>query len=104
MTNFLYHGNVGGALNPRTFNIICILAIIAVGAIAMFMVHTAHDHQAAADLQAGTEVQNVPSTNAVVLQPLSLGLALAVVADLGLMTVGLVILFKDDRAGRDRIH
>jgi hypothetical protein len=35
-------------------------------------------------------------------QPLELGLALAVVTDLGLMTLGLVILFKDATPGRYR--
>ncbi|GEM_PF-1762617 len=89
-------------MNPRTFNLICIVAIIAVGAAAMFMVHSSAEERAS-DLPAQAEVQEVSSSpSAVVLQPLSLGLALAVVADLGLMTLGLVILFKDDMPGQDR--
>jgi hypothetical protein len=92
-------------LNTRTFNTICILAIIAVGAMAMFMVQNAHDDQATTNLQASSNVQDAASsTTAIVLQPLSLGLGLAVVADLGLMTIGLVLLFKDDMPGRDRFQ
>ncbi len=89
-------------MNPRTFNLICIAAIIAVGAAAMFMVQASAEERTS-DLPAQAEVQEVSSaSNAMVVQPLSLGLALAVVADLGLMTLGLVILFKDDTPGRDR--
>ena len=89
-------------MNPRTFNLICVVAIIAVGAAAMFMVQASAE-DGATDLPAQAEVQEVSSSsNAVMLQPLNLGLALAVVADLGLMTLGLVILFKDDMPGRDR--
>ena len=87
-------------MNPRTFNFICIAVIIAVGAAAMFMVQASEEDRASeSPIQA--EIQEA-SSNAVVLQPLNLGLALAVVADLGLMTLGLVILFKDDIPGRDR--
>jgi hypothetical protein len=88
-------------LNPRTFNAICILAIVAVGAMAIFMVQASADMKGTGP-QAAAEVQEVSSAQSVMLQPLSLGLSLAVVADLGLMTVGLVILFKEDAPGRDR--
>lgn len=103
VTKLLYYGNLRGALKPKTLNFICILAILAVGALAMFMVQTSHQNTGDA-LQAGTELQGSSATNAVMLQPLKLGLALAVVADLGLMTLGLVILFKDDVPGRARIR
>lgn len=66
----------------------------------MFMVQASAEDKAL-DLPAQAEVQEA-SSNTMVLQPLNLGLALAVVADLGLMTLGLVILFKDDMPGRDR--
>ncbi|MDW5561730.1 MAG: hypothetical protein SA339_00770 [Methanomassiliicoccus sp.] len=85
-------------MNPRIFNTVCILAIIAVGAAAMFMMSSNPDHAVMKE-QAGTNAMS--PTGTVVLQPLSLGLSLAVVADLGIMTVGLVILFKDDAPGRD---
>jgi hypothetical protein len=88
-------------LSPRTFNIICILAIVAVGAMAVMMVQNGSEQQGT-DLLASTDVQGFFSSNVMTLQPLSLGLSLAVVADLGLMTLGLVILFKDDAPNRDR--
>jgi hypothetical protein len=88
-------------LSPRTFNIICILAIVAVGAMAVMMVQNGSEQQGT-DLLASTDVQEFFSSNVMTLQPLSLGLSLAVVADLGLMTLGLVILFKDDAPNRDR--
>jgi len=87
-------------LKPRNFNAICILAIVAVGALAMFMVSASSDLKETG--AASAEAQELASAETVVLQPLSLGLSLAVVADLGLMTLGLVILFKDDSPGRDR--
>lgn len=87
-------------MKPRNFNAICILAIVAVGALAMLMVSASSDLK---ETDAATaEAQELASAETVVLQPLSLGLSLAVVADLGLMTLGLVILFKDDSPGRDR--
>jgi len=89
-------------LNPRTFNTICIIAIIAVGAMATSMVHATHDQQAVELSEAGEDAQEIPSNNAVVLQPFGPGLAMAVLADVGLMTLGLVVLFKDDATGRDR--
>lgn len=88
-------------MRTRTFNAICILAIVAVGAMAMFMVQASADRQAEG-LQEKAEVRDASSANPVIFQPLSLGLSLAVVADVGLMTVGLVILFKDDAPVRDR--
>jgi len=88
-------------LRARTFNAICILAIVAVGAMAMFMVQASADRQADGP-RTLAEVQDASSTSTAVFQPLSLGLSLAVVADVGLMTVGLVILFKDDAPVRDR--
>lgn len=66
----------------------------------MFMVHASSGSQTM-DRQADAAVQEV-SSNPMAIHPLELGLALAVVADLGLMTLGLVILFKDDTPGHDR--
>jgi hypothetical protein len=97
---FLYHGIVQRSVSPRKFNLICILAIVVVGATAMLMVEMSPS-QGEFELPANT-VSEDGTSSPFVLQPLELGLALAVVADMGLMTLGLVILFKDATPGRYR--
>jgi hypothetical protein len=99
-TRFLYHGIVRRSVSPRKFNLICILAIVAVGAAAMVMVNLGPSH---GEFEFPASVVSGEGTaSPLVLQPLDLGLSLAVVADMGLMTLGLVILFKDAAPGRYR--
>jgi hypothetical protein len=88
-------------LSPRKFNIICIVTLIAVASIAILMIEMS---------PAGRNIDLAPTqdlgstgsdaSNTLIVQPLSLGLSLTVVADMGIMTAGLVILFKDDAPSR----
>jgi hypothetical protein len=90
-------------LSPRKFNIICIVTLIAVASLAMLMIEMSPGSRTV-DLLPAQDVAstgNDPSS-AFIVQPLSLGLSLTVVADMGLMTIGLVILFKDDAPGHHR--
>jgi hypothetical protein len=95
---FLYHGIVPWSVSPRKFNLFCILAVIAVGAAAMVMIEVSPSH-GAIDLPAATTDGD---STVMVVQPLDLGMALAITVDMGLMTAGLVILFKDASPGRYR--
>jgi predicted permease len=90
-------------LSPRKFNIICIVTLIAVASVAMLMIEMSPGSRTL-DLLPAQDVASTgtDSSSAYVMQPLSLGLSLTVVADMGLMTLGLVILFKDDAPGRYR--
>jgi hypothetical protein len=91
-------------LSPRKFNIICIVALIVVASLAMLMIEMSPGSRTL-DLVPAQDLGSTgssDSSSAFVVQPLSLGLSLAVVADMGMMTAGLVILFKDDAPGRYR--
>ncbi|MBI0584561.1 MAG: hypothetical protein ISF22_10100 [Methanomassiliicoccus sp.] len=81
-------------MDPRKFNAICILAIIAVGALAIVMVETSPRSDAIGPAATASLSDDILASVPAV-QPLEIGIALAVVADLGLMTLGLVILFGD---------
>jgi ABC-type uncharacterized transport system permease subunit len=78
----------------------CIVAIVVVGAVAMLMVEMSPS-QGEFELPSNAVSEDGTATP-FILQPLEIGLALAVGADMGLMTLGLIILFKDATPGRYR--
>jgi len=85
-------------LSTRKFYIICIVTLIAVVALAMLMVAVIPEGTAAP-----APVQDAGAGDYAVF-PLGLGLTLALLADMGLMTAGLVILFKDERPSGQRFR
>jgi multisubunit Na+/H+ antiporter MnhC subunit len=86
-------------LSPRKFKLICGAAVIAAVALTMFVAGLDQLQAAAASPSQGSG-DIVPE--GVMIQPLSLSLSLTVVIDMGLMTLGLVILFMDDAPSRYR--
>lgn len=92
-------------MNERKFNLLCISAVIVVAAIAVVMVELGPEGkaiQAPGNVDLGQFLSSESTSNPFVPQPLSLPLALAVVFDMGLMTLGLVILFSDQPLVRRR--
>lgn len=80
-------------MNARTFNLICVAVIIAVGAAAIAVVETS-PHGSSLGIP-GLEGGELP-----VVQPLDLTLSLVILADFGLMVTALVWVFKDDPSAR----
>lgn len=85
-------------MNARTFNIICLAAIITVGALAITMVELSPNN-IHFEFSSGAE----GGSAAPLLQPLSVGVALAILLDVGLMLAGLIILFKDEPGPRSPV-
>lgn len=95
-------------MNARRFNLICIVAIVVVGIVAVAMVELSPNGKAIespknVDLSQFSSA-GANATNPLMPQPMSLNLALAVILDIGLMTLGLVILFQDGPVHRTRVR
>ena len=90
------------ALSPRKFDLICIVILVAVTAVAMVLVSTSPGGSSVnlPKVDMGTSDIGSNTTMPFGIQPMSLNLALAIVADVSLMTLGLVILFQDGSPGR----
>lgn len=79
-------------MNARTFNLLCVAAIIIVGAVAIAVVETSpNGSQGIPGLEGGA----LPAV-----QPLDLTLSLVILADFGLMLTALVWMFKDGPPSR----
>jgi hypothetical protein len=90
-------------LSPRKFSLICIATVIAVVVLAMAMVAMSpQDNSKGA--QSATPSTQADAAEAIGYVSLSLGLSITIVADMGLMTLGLVILFKEETPDHYRIR
>jgi hypothetical protein len=100
---FLYLGTIANSLSPRKFSLICIATVIAVVVLAMAMVAMSPQDGSNQAPQSATPSTDADAAGAMGFVSLSLGLSLTIVADMGLMTLGLVILFKEETPDRYRI-
>ncbi len=88
-------------MSPRKFNFICIATLIAVVVVAMAMVAMSPQNVSTeVPPSASTPVTDGDAASAIGYMSLGLGLSLTIVADMGLMTLGLVILFKEENPDR----
>jgi hypothetical protein len=101
---FLYLGIIANALSPRKFNLICIATAIAVVVLAMAMVAMSPQDGSNQAPQSATPSTEADAAGAMGFVSLGLGLSLTIVADMGLMTLGLVILFREDAPEHYRIR
>lgn len=91
-------------MSPRKFNLFCIATLIAVVVLAMAMVAMSPQDIGNVAPSVSAPTTDTGAAGAIGIMPLGLGLSITIVADMGLMTLGLVILFKEESPDHYRVR